>query len=158
MNLSVAHINVAGLQDKSVFPEFKEFVNYFQFVFFTETHTDNLDTISIPGFTILAKHRSKMLKNSGGMALAVSNSFDSDNIEILENNNELSFWFKVKKEHIHLDKDLIMAVAYFPPVRSEYKNDECFEILQNDIIKFYNPKESYLLLTGDLNSRTKKYQ
>ena len=155
MNLSVAHINVAGLQDKSVFPEFKELVNYFQFVFFTETHTDNLDTISIPGFTVLAKHRSKMLKNSGGMALAVSNSFDSDNIEILENNNELSFWFKVKKEHIHLDKDLIMAVAYFPPVGSEYKNDECFEILQNDIIKFYNPNESYLLLTGDLNSRTK---
>ena len=31
------------------------------------------------------------------MALAVSNSFDSDNIEILENNNELSFWFKEKK-------------------------------------------------------------
>ena len=155
MNLSVAHINVAGLQDKSVFPEFKEFVNYFQFVFFTETHTDNLDTISIPGFTVLAKHRSKMLKNSGGMDLAVSNSFDSDNIEILENNNELSFWFKVKNEHIHLDKDLIMEVAYFPPVGSEYKNDECFEILQNDIIKCYNPNESYLLLTGDLNSRTK---
>ena len=96
-----------------------------------------------------------MLKNSGGIALAVSNSFDSDNTEILENNNELSFGFKVEKEHIHLDKDLIMAVAYFPPVGSEYKNDECFEILQNDIIKVYNPNESYLLLTGDLNSRTK---
>ena len=27
--------------------------------------------------------------------------------------------------------------------------------MQNDIIKFYNPNESYLLLTGDLNSRTK---
>ena len=85
INLSVAHINVAGLQDKSVFPEFKEFVNYFQFVFFTENHTDTLDTIFIPGFTVLAKYRSKMLKTSGGMALAVSNSFDSGNIEILEN-------------------------------------------------------------------------
>ena len=61
----------------------------------------------------------------------------------------------MKKEHIHLDKDLIMAVAYFPPDGSEYKNDEYFEILQNDIIKFYNPNESYLLLRGDLNSRTK---
>ena len=48
-----------------------------------------------------------------------------------------------------------MAVAYFSPVGSEYKHDECFEILQNDIFNFYNPNESYLLLTGDLNSRTK---
>ena len=48
-----------------------------------------------------------------------------------------------------------MAVAYFPPVGSEYKNDECFEILQNVIIKFYNPNESYLLLTEDLKSGTK---
>ena len=49
----------------------------------------------------------------------------------------------------------MMEVACFPPDRSEYKNDECFEILQNDINKFYKPNESYLLLTGDLNSRTK---
>ena len=41
-----------------------------------------------------------MLKNSGGMALAVNNSFDSDNIEISENNNEFSFWFKVEKTSI----------------------------------------------------------
>ena len=66
------------------------------FFFFTETHTDSLDTIFIPGFTVLAKHRSKMLKNSGGMALAVSNSFDSDNIEILENNNDYPSGLKRK--------------------------------------------------------------
>ena len=95
-----------------------------------------------------------MLKNSGGMALAVNNSSDSDNIEILENNNKLSFWFKVKKEHIYLEKYFIMVVVHFPPVGSEYNNGECFEILQNDI-KFYNPNESYLLPTGDLNSKTK---
>ena len=52
-----------------------------------------------------------MLKNSGRMALEVSDSFDSNNIEISGNNNELSFWFKVKKEHIHLDEVLIMEGA-----------------------------------------------
>ena len=62
-----------------------------------------------------------MFKNSGGMALAVNISVDSDNVEILDNNNELSFWFKVEKEHIHLDKDLIMAATYFQRVGSEYK-------------------------------------
>ena len=96
-----------------------------------------------------------MLKNSGEMALSVNDSFDNDNIEILENNNALSFWFKVRKEHIHLDKDLVMVVAYFQPVGSKYKYDECFEISQNDIIKLYNPNESSLLLTGDLKSRIK---
>ena len=67
---------------------------------------------------------SKMLKDSGAIVVAVNNSFDCDNIEILQKNNELSFWFKVENEHIYLDKDLIMSVEYFLPVGSEYKNDE----------------------------------
>ena len=62
---------------------------------------------------------------------------------------------KIRKEHTQLDKDLSVAVCYFPCEGSPHRNSECFEILQNDILKLYNPDDSYFFLTGDFNSRIK---
>ena len=55
--LNFAHLNVCGLPDKSIFPDFREFLEPFQLIFFNETHTDQFDTIVIPGFQVLTKHR-----------------------------------------------------------------------------------------------------
>ena len=153
--LNIAHLNVCGLPDKSIFPDFREFLEPFQLIFLTETHTDQFDTIVIPGFQVLTKHRSKMIKKSGGIALAVNNNFGIDRIEHIENYNDYSYWFKLRKEHTQSDKDLLVAVCYFPCEGSPYRNNECFEILQNDILKLYNPDDSYFFLTGDFNSRIK---
>ena len=54
-NLYFAHLNVCGLPDKSIFPDFREFREPFQLIFLNETHTDQFDTIVIPGFQVLTK-------------------------------------------------------------------------------------------------------
>ena len=77
-----------------------------------------------------------MIKKSGGIALAANNNFGVDRIEHVENYNNYSYWFKLRKEHTQLDKDLSVAVCYFPCEGSPYRNNECFEILQNDISNF----------------------
>ena len=96
-----------------------------------------------------------MIKKSGGIALAVNNNFGIDRIEHVENHNDYSYWFKIRKEHTQLDKDLLVAVCHFSCEGSPYRNNECFEILQNDILKLYNPDDSYFFLTGDFNFRIK---
>ena len=63
--LNFAHLNVCGLPDKSIFPDFREFLEPFQLIFLTEAHAGQFDTIVIPGFLVLTKHRSKMIKKSG---------------------------------------------------------------------------------------------
>ena len=55
--LNFAHFNVCGLPDKSIFPDFREFLEPFQVIVLTETHTDQFDTTVIPGFQVLTKHR-----------------------------------------------------------------------------------------------------
>ena len=55
--LNFAHLNVCGLPDKSIFSDFRELLEPFQLIFLTETHTDQFDTIVIPGFQVLTKHR-----------------------------------------------------------------------------------------------------
>ena len=54
--LNFAHFNVCGLPDKSIFADLREFLELFQPIFLTETHTDQFDTIVIPGFQVLTKH------------------------------------------------------------------------------------------------------
>ena len=39
------------------FPDFTEFLEPFQLIFLTETNTNEFDTIVIPGFKVLTKHR-----------------------------------------------------------------------------------------------------
>ena len=98
-------MNVRGLPDKSIFPDFREFLEPFQLISLTETHTDQFDTTVIPGQVLTKK--TKMIKKSGGMAFAVNNNFGIDRIEHVENHNDYSYWFKIrKKKHTQLDNDL----------------------------------------------------
>ena len=75
-------------QINQFFQILENFLNHF--IFLTETHTDQFDTIVIPGFQVLTKHRSKMIKKSGGIALAVNNNFGTDRIEHVESHNDYS--------------------------------------------------------------------
>ena len=50
---------------------------------------------------------------------------------------------------------MLVAVCYFPCEGSPHRNNGCFEILQNDIRKLYNPDDSYFFSAGDFNSRIK---
>ena len=53
------------------------------------------------------------------------------------------------EEHVYV------CGAYIPPEKSKYFPPEIFEELEEDIIEFRS--KSFVMLLGDLNSRTGKY-
>ena len=114
LKLNFAHLNVCGSPDKSIFPDFREFLEPFQLIFLTQTHTDQFDSIVIPCFEVITKHKSKMIMKSGGMALAVSNNFGIYRTEHVQNHNDYSYWFKIRKDHTQFRERSVSSCMLLP--------------------------------------------
>ena len=63
-------------------------------------------------------------------------------------------WIKLEKNFFKFDSDIYLCFVYISPINSSFsgKNDDIFELLENDIANF--SKTGYCLLFGDFNART----
>ena len=75
--LKLLSLITCGLKSKLLLPEFHTFVSNFDIVGFQESKTDSLDTLNLPNFKLICKHRKHVAKRkSGGIVLAYKTHLD----------------------------------------------------------------------------------
>ena len=134
-------------------PEFTDFLNEYDIIGLQESKLDDIDSVSINGYTIFHKNRKSCSRyRSGGITLLVRNELSS-HITILRNDSKLTLWFSVSKNIMPNNSDLICGVVYIPPIGSKYAHTDPYLELQNEYDKFCAYTENVMLF-GDFNSRT----
>ena len=74
--------------------EFRQLISNYDLIVLSETHTDEFDTIDIPGYTYFPKHRTKQsFKKSGGLGLLVY-TFLPNTVE-LQSKSDFDQWFRI---------------------------------------------------------------
>ena len=94
-----------------------------------------------------------MPAGSGRIFVFVRNKYWS-NTKILTSNNSSCLWFRINKNVLGFDKDLLCGALYIPPEGSKYSDIGMFDDLTTDLINFNNANQYYVLIMGDFNSRT----
>ena len=142
------------LGDKIENEDFLNHVNRFDFIFLTETWTHK--TVFVPGFKCIStKPQSNSSKGrlSGGIILLYKNHL-ATYITIEKTSNNL-IWCKIDKVLMGTQDHVYICGVYIPPENSKYFSPQVFENLEKDIIQYRS--KGYIILSGDFNSRTGKY-
>ena len=153
--------NIRGISDRVYGDKLNcdSFINSIlniDFVLLTETWTCR--DLNIPGYRSHISIPSSNKPNcstrlSGGLCLLFKEKF-ADSVTLL--NTGINFiWCKLNRLCFGLEKDIYICGVYIPPQNSTYFSPDIFEQLENDI-NFYSSQGS-ILLFGDLNARTGKY-
>lgn len=70
-------LNCCGIIQKMKYPEFVDLVKNYDFICLSESKTDELDTIDIPGYTFKIKNRkTKSRVKSGGIAFGYKSQYE----------------------------------------------------------------------------------
>lgn len=159
--LSFSTWNINGLVDRVLGNKFEvcdflNHVNRFDFIVLTETWTRR--TVFVPNFKCFSsvdKPRSNSSKgrSSGGILVLYKNCFAPH--VTLEKRSHNFIWFKVDKTLMGTAEDVFVCGTYIPPENSKHFSPEIFEELEKDIMEFRS--KGFLILLGDFNSRTGKY-
>ena len=141
-------------------PEFITFIQSYDIIGVQETRTDEYDTINIPGYKVIVKHRSCTSKNrSGGIALLVKEHMELY-IKVHEyRNSDLILPFSLSKvlSVNGVREDLHCGVVYIPPYGSKYSSEDPFLEVQECVLNCFQNSDN-LILFGDFNSRTNDLQ
>lgn len=137
-------------------PGFIDLIQKYDIIGIQETKTDDLDTISIPGYKVIVKNRSCISKNrSGGIALIVKEAI-SPFIKVHDTKStDLILLFTIPKLFNRGGEydDLTCGIVYIPPYGTKYASEDPFLEIQEQILKFCSDN-SNIILFGDFNSRT----
>ena len=109
-------------------PNFGEHIMKYNFVIVTETKCDDVDTsiimnnFSNMGYSLLFKIRKKLSAyRSGGIIVFVRNKYWS-NTKKLSSNSSSCLRFRINKNVLGFDKDLLCGALYIPPKGSKYSD------------------------------------
>lgn len=159
--ISFSAWNIHGISDSVLGNKLKNdcFVNSIannDFVLITETWTR--ENVQFSGYeSVISKPNVDSLNRSGRLSGGLSLLFKDkylDAVTILK--TSINFiWCKLEKSYLGTEKDIYLCGAYIPPCNSTYYSPEIFEELEKDISFFKS--YGFILLLGDLNARTGKY-
>ena len=148
-------LNVCGLKDRCIIPDFINYLQSFHIIGLQETKLSEIDHIKIESFKIFTKNRkTKSLVSSGGTALTIHKSL-LDFITPIETNSQSVFWFKLSNNFTKTVSDILCAIVYIPPENTRYSCNDPYIEIQNELISLC-PDSQCCLLFGDFNSRTGK--
>ena len=157
--------NINGINDRIMGnkfdnPDFLSRINKFDFVVLTETWSHQ--TVHAPAFkcfTSTTNDSNSMRitrsgRSSGGVMIFVKNNIAS-NVSPQKSSKNL-LWCQFDKRLTGLENHIFSCGAYILPINSKYFSPEIFEELGNEIADFRS--KGTVLLSGDFNSRTGKYE
>lgn len=150
--LKLLSINVCGINRRLNYPEFIELVNRYDLLCFTETKTDDLDTIELDNNVLFAKNRQVCARiRSGGIVVGCRENL-SKCITPIETECKYVYWFRVKGELFDCENDVLFGFVYIPPQCSNYSSSEAFNEIE---LEYFNliSQFDYACLTGDFNAR-----
>ena len=159
--------NINGFRSKVFGNKFEQqdvqnIIKKYNIIGFTETHTSNDITLSLPGFSVpFTKNRPKIgsqKKLSGGIAVFVKDYLiDSKSICQVQTNNQNVIWLKLKKEKFNEGEDIFIGTFYLSPENYETnKKLNKKEDLEREIFKFAS--KGKIVLQGDFNARCSNLQ
>lgn len=161
--LSLLNWNIEGLLSKSDLPGFKDFLASFDIICLTETFLQYPLSTKILGddyetFSAEAKKVSYFGRASGGVMSLVHKRL-LDKVHRLDTCTDNAIVFKIDKQLLYTEKDLIMVHIYIPPIQSTYYKDNKdkglgIELLEDCIEQLLEIHDAHLLICGDLNART----
>ena len=151
-----------GLVKKLIDPDFFDYINSYDILFFTESWCNKYSNIDIQGYTVYSCPRPKCSKrakrDSGGIAIYCKNKL-IDGLEIVKMDDKGIVWLKLKSSFFNFENDHYFCVCYIPPEKSKLYTDMCalqdfdyFDKIADDIRYYNNLGEVFLC--GDFNSRT----
>jgi hypothetical protein len=71
----------------------------------------------------------------------------------LNTESSFVFWFKISKELLGLDEDVIFCIIYIPPEYTVYSFIDAFSEIENEYLTLQR-NYKYIVLNGDFNGRT----
>lgn len=165
MRVHFALLNVQGLVTKFTnklhSQELKDIFCCSDFVFLTETWSDSLVDLSVPGFTLIqlsrVEKKQNTKRNSGGIAIYIRESFKKY-CTLLEKDSDDIIWIKIGGQLLNLTHDLYVCLCYIVPSASSREaliEMDVLDRITNYIIKIANDtNDNYnILICGDFNSR-----
>ena len=143
---------MCGIKSKLNYTEFSEFISSFDVLGLSETKTDDIDQIHIPGFITFMKNRHKLSKvRSGGIILSAREDIVK-HVKIIDTDCKYVLWFKIDKMFLNYDEDLICGIVYIPPEGSKFSSSESFIEFEQELISVVKDYK-YVCLMGDFNAR-----
>ena len=134
--MKILTLNVCGLSRRCKYPEFLEFIQTFDVLCLVETKTDDVDQIDLPEFEIHMKNRFTYRKvRSGGIVLAFKNYLSQD-IDLINSESQYVLWFKISKNVLQLNHDVLCGIVYIPPESSKYCIGDPFNELEQEYLNF----------------------
>ena len=157
--ISFSTWNIRGISDRVYGDKlscdlFLNGISDIDFVLLTETWTCR--DINISGYRShlsVPSNRNCSARLSGGLCLLFKEKF-AESVTLLNKGTNV-IWCKINRLCFDLANDIYICGVYIPPQNSTYFSEDIFEELENDI-NYYSSQGSILLL-GDLNARTGKY-
>ena len=169
LKLKIGFFNINGLVGETTFDtDFEETIKKFDIITLTETWHQSEDCISkIKGNfptdykfidNARKKKHKKSKRNSGGILICYKKCL-SGSIVIIDKTTENMIWFKIKKEFLNINQDVIIGGIYISPINSSYTKSsdiDIFEKIQEKIMTF--SQNDYVLFGGDFNARVGNMQ
>ena len=147
--VSIAFLNVCGLENKLCVPEFIEHVQKYEFFACAETKCNFYDDKQIEGYVPFANDfiNENLSCRSGGVCLFVRETI-SNNCSVLKSkHNQYVLWIAIGQ--------VLVGVVYVAPEGSKYSVVDLYEYLEQDITTHLIENElTSCFLIGDFNART----
>ena len=160
-HLSFLHWNVNGLLTKLKDRELIQYISSFHFVCLVETFVDYLEPSVFSSHTVFCKPAVKLTKQgrkSGGVLCLIKHELFPYVREIKCDRGHF-LCFLLDKRLFGFNSDVVYMCAYVPPENSPYYTafdiDDGISLLEESLADvMLSLDDVYILLCGDLNSRT----
>ena len=125
-------------------------------VMLVETHCNNNDHFSLPGYSVHNQIRPKSpgaRKHFGGISVLIKDNI-RPGVTFLPSSNSEFIWFKLCHSYFRLQHDLYVLAVYICPENSSFtgKAGDTFQLIETDIAKY--SQLGQCLIFGDFNGRT----
>ena len=125
-------------------------------VMLTETHCNNNDHFSLPGYSVHNQIRPKSpsaRKHFGGISVLIKDNI-RPGITFLPSSSSEFIWFKLCHSYFRLQHDVYVLAVYICPENSSFtgKAGDTIQLIEKDIAKY--SQLGQCLILGDFNGRT----
>ena len=153
--LSFLTLNVCGLINKLLLPEFHSLISEYDLIGLQESKTDSLDTLNIPGYKLFCKHRKDIAKKkSGGIILVYKECLDKY-VTFIESESKQVLWFKLSNSLTKCG-NIICGVTYIPPENSVYAVESPYCEIEEELRHLIDANNcASVIMFGDYNSRVR---